>query len=83
MTDRERRRNTHELPSAAALRAGLTPEQLATLETMEHFRWTLRFVRRPLFQVPIPIMFSPDGERFAVLEADGSFNENPGFKLRP
>ncbi|MDQ3617524.1 MAG: hypothetical protein M3374_02200 [Pseudomonadota bacterium] len=82
MIEHERRRNRTEA-SAAALRAGLTPEQLATLETMEHFRWTLRFVRRPLFQVPIPIMFAPDGERFAVLEPDGTFNENPGFKLRP
>jgi hypothetical protein len=66
-----------------ALRAGLTPEQLDALATLEHFRWTLRFVRRPMFHFPIPILFSPDGSRFVVLEADGAVNENPGFKIRP
>ena len=65
------------------LRAGLTPEQLDALATLEHFSWTLRFVRRPMFHAPIPILFSPDGARFVVLEADGSVNENPGFKIRP
>jgi hypothetical protein len=43
----------------------------------------LRFVRRPMFLAPIPIVFHRDGVRFAVLEEDGSINENPGFKIRP
>ena len=64
------------------MRAGLTPEQLATLETLEHFRWALRFVRRPLFRDPIPVVVHPDGKRFVVLEADGSINESPDIKLR-
>lgn len=82
MSDRERRSKIDQ-ESAAELRAGLTHEQLAALHTLEHFRWTLRFVRRPLFQVPVPVVFAPDGTRFAVLEADGTVNENPGFKIRP
>ena len=28
-------------------------------------------------------LFNRDGTRFAVLEADGSINEDPGFKIRP
>ena len=58
-------------------------EQLATLHTMEQFQWELRFVRRPMFLAPVPVLFNRDGTRFAVLEADGSINENPGFKIRP
>lgn len=82
MSARERRSSIiHE--DTAKLKAGLTPKQLETLHTMEQFHWTLRFVRRPLFQAPIPIVFHRDGVRFAVLEEDGAINENPGFKIRP
>jgi hypothetical protein len=82
MVDRERRKQDAEA-HAATLRAGLGQEQLAALRTLEQFDWTLRFVRRPMFLTPMPVVFSPDGSRFVVLEADGSINENPGFKLRP
>ena len=80
MYGRERRRDQPLDP--AALREGLTRAQLDALETLEQFRWTLKFVRRPMFQDPIPIVFDRTGERWAVLEADGSLNESPGFKLR-
>lgn len=62
----------------AALRTGLTVRQAEALATLEHFGWTLRFVRRPMFRAPIPIVFAPDGGRFVVLEEDGEINENPG-----
>ena len=77
------RRKALTAQDQVTLRAGLTPAQLEALGTLEQFRWTLRFVRRPMFQAPIPILFSPDGQRFVVLEADGAINENPGFKIRP
>ena len=76
------RRAQQAATDAAKLREGLTAPQLATLRTMEEFQWTLRFVRRPLFLAPIPVLFSRDGKRIAVLEADGAINENPGFKIR-
>lgn len=79
MVDRERRKQGAQ----AALRGGLAPQQLATLRTLQEFGWTLRFVRRPMFLDPVPIVFSADGARFLVLEPDGSINEDPGFKLRP
>ncbi len=77
------RREAISSEDAAKLRAGLMPAQLAVLQTMEQFGWQLRFVRRPMFQSPVPILFSRDGSRFVVLEADGGINENPGFKIRP
>ena len=81
MSERERRRQTMA-KSDAALRAGLTPAQLAALPTLELFQWKLRFVRRPLFCDPIPVLVAADGVRFVVLEPDGSLNENPGFRIR-
>ncbi|MEN1941308.1 hypothetical protein WCE41_09240 [Luteimonas sp. MJ246] len=80
MYGRERRRPPTSDP--AELRRGLTPAQLKALETLEHFRWTLRFVRRPLFLDPIPVVFDRGGKRWAVLEANGELNESPGFELR-
>ena len=82
MSARERRKPITE-QDQAALRNGLTPAQLEALATLEQFRWKLRFVRRPMFHDPVPIVFSPDGSRFIVLEGDGTINENPGFKIRP
>lgn len=78
---RERRKRAVQDP--ASLRAGMTPAQLDALSTLEQFRWTLRYVRRPMFRAPIPMVFSPDGSRFVVIEDEGSINENPGFKIRP
>ena len=82
MSGRERRKATTS-QDHVSLRAGLTPAQLEALATLEQFSWKLRFVRRPMFHDPIPIVFSPDGARFIVLEADGTINDNPGFKIRP
>ncbi|MBZ4039742.1 hypothetical protein [Novilysobacter selenitireducens] len=81
MTERERRKTNGSAPDTAALRAGLTPAQLKTLATMEQFRWSLRFVRRPLFQDPVPVLFAPDG-RYVVLNGDGTIDETPTLKLR-
>lgn len=81
MFGRERRRQI-ENQDAAALRAGLTPQQLSALETLESFQWTLRFVRRPMFMDPIPVVVDRTGQRHAVLRPDGSLDENLDFKIR-
>lgn len=80
MYGRERRQSGDA--DSAQLRAGLTPAQLKALGTLEHFGWTLRFVRRPMFLDPIPVLFQRDGKRFVVLEADGTLNENSGLVIR-
>lgn len=81
MSGRERRLEGGEV-TAAQLRKGLTQQQLDTLDTMQQFGWALKFVRRPLFQPPIPVVFDRGRQRFAVIEADGKINENPGFSIR-
>jgi hypothetical protein len=67
---------------AAELRAALTPAQRRALETLEHFGWTLKFVRRPMFLDPVPVVVDRSGERHAVLEPDGSVDENTTLRLR-
>lgn len=77
------RRSPAAAQNKLTLRMGLTAQQQDALATLEQFHWSLRFVRRPMFQAPIPIVFSPDDSRFIVIEADGAINENPGFTIRP
>lgn len=77
----ERRKGAPKLDDATLL-AGLTPEQQATIHTMETFHWRLKFVRRPLFKIPIPVLFNREGDRYVVVNEDGTIDENPGLKLR-
>ncbi|MCD9033364.1 hypothetical protein LDO32_16740 [Luteimonas sp. Y-2-2-4F] len=80
MQGRERRKGARLDPEQ--LRGLLTPEQQAALPLLEQFGWQLRFVRRPLFQDPVPVLFSRDGSRWVSLETDGTVNEAPDFQLR-
>lgn len=77
----ERRARAHEA-DGDELRRGLTAQQLQTLDTMSHFGWTLRFVRRPLFQPPVPVAFDRNRERFVVVAPDGSIDDAPGLQVR-
>jgi len=75
-------RRKHVSAESALLRAGLTAAQLVTLEALEIFRWRLAFVRRPMFQAPIPVLFDKDDTRFVVILEDGTLDEQPTLKLR-
>lgn len=77
----ERRKGAPKMDDATLL-AGLTPEQQATIHTMETFHWRLKFVRRPLFKIPIPVLFNRAGDRYVVVREDGTIDENPALKLR-
>lgn len=80
MYGRERRQRQD--PDTATPRAGLSQAQLASLATLEQFGWTLRFVRRPMFRDPVPVVFQRDGKRFVVLRADGTLDETPDLVVR-
>ena len=80
MTEQERRNADHG--NLARLRALLNDDQRTTLADLERFGWELKFVRRPLFQASIPIVFDGDRRTYAVLEVDGTLNEKPGFDIR-
>jgi len=80
MVDKERRRVSAS--QTEGLRRELNEAQKFELASLERFGWELKFVRRPLFQVPIPVVFDGERKKYAVLEPDGTLNENPGFKIR-
>ncbi|MBJ6978385.1 hypothetical protein JG616_03475 [Luteimonas sp. MC1782] len=77
----ERRRSVPANDSAR-LCEGLAPAQLVTLEALQIFGWRLAFVRRPLFQAPIPVVFDQAGTRHVVINEDGTLDEHPTLKLR-
>jgi hypothetical protein len=79
-TEVERRKALKELSSV--LKRELNDAQMGTLQGLEQFGWELKFVRRKPFQAPIAVVFDGDRKHFAVLEPDGSLNENPGFEIR-
>lgn len=76
------RRKIDVAADSAALRTGLTAQQVSTLDTLEQFHWRLQFVRRPLFKSPIPVLVERCDTRLVVIEEDGTINENPGLRLR-
>ena len=81
MADRERRKD-RDAPRTA-LRNLLNEEQLMTLRDLERFGWELQFVRRPLFQDPVPVLIDGDRKKLSVLKPDGSLEDDPkDLKLR-
>lgn len=80
LTDSERR-TSDPLPPRA-LERDLNENQVDTLRSLEGVGWELKFVRRKLFQPPVPVIFDGGRKKFAVLEVDGSLNESPDFDIR-
>jgi hypothetical protein len=64
------------------LKEVLNNMQLMALQKAEGFGWKLKFVRRPLFQEVVPVITSPAGDRFGVLESNGEINMHPNTQIR-
>lgn len=89
MTDRSpieravaRERRKGDVPSKTALRAQLNEQQLDTLHGLERFGWELKFVRRPLFQEAVPVVYDRDTGVCSILRPDGSLEDNPAINMR-
>jgi hypothetical protein len=80
MSDREKRKGEKPIPDN--LDDILSDDQTLTLRQIERFGWQLKFVRRPVFQQPIPVVVNADGTQIGVLEEDGRLNLNHDIKLR-
>jgi hypothetical protein len=66
----------------SALERGINQEQMDTLVALERFGWKLRFVRKsPLG--PLAAVYDPERRSLAIIEPDGSLNENPQLAFRP
>lgn len=68
--------------STSMLRAQLNEAQRLTLAELERFGWEIQFVRRPLFQDPVPVLLDGDRKHYAVLTPEGEVEETPGFSVR-
>lgn len=64
------------------LRQVLTPEQVNTLNEIKPLGWKLKFVRRPLFQDPVPVVSNASNDQIGVLDPDGKINIDTDVRLR-
>lgn len=80
MTEKERRKA--DMPMAAVLQSELNEEQRNALGQLEKFGWELRFVRHDPEQAPVTVIFDAGKQKFAVLESDGTLNENGFINIR-
>lgn len=60
----------------------LTDAQAAELNHIEGFGWTLKYIRRPLFQERVVVVMNPDGSSIGVLEEDGRLNLESNIDTR-
>lgn len=76
----ERRIGVDAIPEDIKTR--LTQLQRYALANLEGFGWSIRFVRRPLFQEQVVLLVDPSGEQYAVLTEDGTVDRNIDFAIR-
>ena len=80
VTDDERRKARK--PLLEILKSELNPDQRETLGELEKFGWELRFVRHDPEQRPVPVIFDSEHAKFAVLDQDGSLDEEAFIDIR-
>lgn len=78
--DIEKRKGDKPIPDR--LEDVLNDVQMLALRQIQRFGWQLRFVRKPLFQEPVPVVFSADGDKIGILEEDGRINMEADIKVR-
>ena len=83
MHRKERRSNKPVPLDPEVLSEGLNAAQRKTLSELQHFHWRLKFVRRPMFKDPVPVLFDRDNQRYVVNEPPGAITENPENGRRP
>jgi hypothetical protein len=69
-------------PIPEDIKSRLTEVQLATLARLQGFGWTIKFVRRPLFQQQVVVLVDPAGEQHAILHEEGFIEQNPDITIR-
>jgi len=77
---KERRTGQEAVPSD--LKSRLTALQQHTLASLENFGWSIKFVRRPLFQDQVVVLVDPAGQQHAILHEDGSIDRNLDVHIR-
>ena len=60
----------------------LTDAQAAELNHIEGFGWSLKYIRRPLFQERVVVVMNPNGSSIGILEEDGRLNLESNIDTR-
>jgi hypothetical protein len=60
----------------------LNSEQLNALIESQHFGWRLRFIRRPLFQYPVPFLGNIINDKVGIIDPDGHINFDVKLEVR-
>lgn len=79
-TPRERRIGEVAIPDD--IRARLNELQHQTLSRVEGFGWSVGFVRRPLFQDQVVVLFDSSGKQYAILNEDGTIDRTSEIVVR-
>ncbi|MEZ5541739.1 MAG: hypothetical protein R3F42_06825 [Pseudomonadota bacterium] len=77
---KDKRKGEQAIPEN--LRQVLTPAQAKTLDEIRMLGWQLKFVRRPLFLDPVPVVSNAKNDQIGILDPDGKINIDPDFRLR-
>jgi hypothetical protein len=80
IVDRERRKGG--IPTPDNLEELLNKTQFQALSGMKHSEWELWFVRRPLFQEPVPVVHNTNDGRIGIMDKDGSIRIQTDIKVR-
>ena len=64
------------------MRSELTEMQHQTLSRLEGFGWSVGFVRRPLFQDRVVVLFDQSGQQHAILNEDGEIDKTTELEVR-
>ena len=75
-------RRHEDLQRESALKRSINEDQLVTLVVLERFGWTLKFVRKSKAG-PLAAVYDPEKHCLAIIEPDGSLNEDPKTGFRP
>jgi hypothetical protein len=76
-------RRTHRKLTQDEVKDLLNSKQLATLQESQCFGWRLKFIRRPLFLNPVPVLYNTRFGYIGILEPDGQINVKPELEVRP
>jgi hypothetical protein len=76
----DRRKGVQAIPDN--LRQTLSAAQMQTLDEITRLGWQLKFVRRPLFQDPVPVVSNAGNNQIGMLDPDGRINIDTDLRIR-
>ena len=75
-------KRTGRSPDTGNREAGLNDAQLVMLRKMQELGWELKFVRRPMTEDRVPVLFHPGSNDFGILADDGTLDTQTNISVR-